>query len=78
MNKIEVKERVVREAERILGEYWIPGVALSVSNFSGTEITVTGVEKDDKQRGWNVRGIVSIDILKLLRCIRREEKQLRN
>lgn len=74
MNKIEVKERVVREVERILGEYWILGVVLFVSNFSGIEIIVIGVEKDDKQRGWNVRGIVSIDILKLLRCIRREEK----
>lgn len=50
VNKIEIKEVVAREIERILSEYWTPGVASSESNFSGTEITVTRLEKDDKLR----------------------------
>ena len=39
-----------------MSEYWTPGVASSESNFSGTEITVTRFEKDDKLRDQNVGG----------------------
>lgn len=43
-------------------------MALPVSNFDGTEITVTRFQEDDKLRGQNVGGIghVLIDKLKLL------------
>ena len=68
VNKTEIKEVLVEEIERILSEYWTPNVALSVSNFNGTEITTTRFQEDDKARGQTVGGIarVLIDKLKLL------------
>ena len=68
VNKTEIKEVLVEEVERILSEYWTPNVALSVSNFNGTEITTTRFQEDDKARGQTVGGIarVLIDKLKLL------------
>lgn len=56
VNKIEIKEVMAREIERILSGYWTPGVASSESNFSGTEITVTRFQKEDKLRDQNVGG----------------------
>lgn len=49
-----------------MSEYWTPSVASPVSNFNGTEITVTRFQDDDKLRGQDAGGIghVLIDKLK--------------
>ena len=49
-----------------MSEYWTPNVDLPVSNFHGTEITVTRFQDDDKLRGQDAGGIghVLIDKLK--------------
>lgn len=77
VNKTEIKEVLVEEIERILSEYWTPNVALSVSNFNGTEITTTRFQEDDKPRGQTVGGIarVLIDKLKLLRITNKVESK---